>query len=306
MPNVLLTGASGFVGQEIFSQLLKRDGFNISVLTSDCKRLKSLPEVDKKNITCFGRDQIEEAFKVPPNYVINCSFARSNKGELLANSLDFTRKLYEEAVVSDVPGVINISTQSVYGEPYEPLWTEDTPVVANSLYAMAKYATEVMSQCFSDQLSCRTNFTNIRLSSLSGPGFDVRLTAKFVKSAIAGKPIEIKGGNQLLSLLDVRDAAEGIIELLKLNPKEWRSTYNLGSPWQYTILEVAEIVKQVAKIYTDKEVVIRVNGESDDFKSGIDSSLFYGQTKWKPQFKMEDMIRDLFEHYHLQDARQNK
>jgi len=304
-PKILLTGAGGFLGREILSQILQREFPDPIAVTSDCENLRGFVS---QEFACFGRKDIEsgKVFEMNPDFVINCSFARSNKGESLAQSLDFTKKLYEKSVDFRVSGLVNISTQSVYGVPYEPLWTENTPVVANSLYAMAKYATEVMSYCFADQNNCKTNFTNIRLASLSGPGFDVRLTSKFVKSAIEGRPLEIKGGSQLLSFMDVRDAAAGILRLLTIEPAEWFQTYNLGSPWQYSILEIAEIVKELAKDYTEKEVSINVKKEDDGFKSGIDSSRFYEQTDWDPEFGMEEMIRSLFEYYTNPNGKQGK
>ncbi|MGI6328766.1 MAG: NAD-dependent epimerase/dehydratase family protein [Dethiobacteria bacterium] len=133
-------------------------------------------------------------------------------GFSLAKAIKFTKDLFMTAKINCVKGIINISSQSVYGNKSKPLWNEDTPVSPDSTYAMAKYATEILTHTICNQKTMIG--TNIRLDSLLGPGLDARLVSRFVNQVIKHEPIKIIGGMQKLSFLDVRDASEGLISLI--------------------------------------------------------------------------------------------
>lgn len=288
---ILVSGSNGFLGKEIVKNLKLSENYQIIAFDLE-KRNESIPYY------CFedwkqGKLPLKEV-----DLIINCAFSRSNIGEKLAQSILFTKEFFTEAVLNNVKGIINMSSQSVYGPPYKPLWKENTPVVANSLYAIAKYSTEIITDIICQVSSGSTYGTNLRLASLVGNDFDIRLTNKFVKNALSGEPIKITGGSQILSYMDIRDAAEGVISLLKINPKKWKKIYNLGVEWTYSLVEIAEIVKTEAKNYTNKDVVIKIEEKDISFNSGIDSSAFYNDTNWKPKYKMENIVKSLFKFYY--------
>ena len=87
-----------------------------------------------------------------------------------------------------------------------------------------------------------TRYTSIRLASLIGPGFDIRVVSKFVKSAFENKTIKIVGGKQIFEFLDVRDAAGALISLISSNDVKWSPIYNLGNMERMKIIEIAKIV----------------------------------------------------------------
>lgn len=296
IPSILLTGASGFLGTEILKQLMTFSTKPVIVISSEYSLLKNQYSI-KNKLACYNYDDLFNQ-RIPWDnieVVINCAFARSNQGPLLAKSLDFTNILLQESHINKVKGFINISSQSLYGAPHLPPWDENSPVTVSSLYAMAKYATEKITEiAFKGN---NNQHTNIRLSSLSGPGFDARLSSKFVQAALKGEPIIIKGGEQVISYMDVRDAAYGLIRLATLDTKVWKPLYNFGSPWSYTILDVAMAVKKIAASYTNKNVDIVVEDKETIHVSGINSELFYKDTNWKPKYNIEDMIYSLFDYY---------
>lgn len=299
IPSILITGASGFLGSEILKQVVAQSHNKISVISSQCYKInKTYP--DQNNLFLYDYEDLTSNKISWENIdiIINCSFARSNDSSLLAQSLDFTEQLLLESRRNKIGGFINISSQSLYGHPSIPPWDENSPVLASSLYAMAKYATEIMTRTvFCDSITETSNYTNIRLSSLSGPGFDARLSSKFVQSALLGKEIRIKGGQQVISYMDIRDAAEGIIRLSGFESSKWKSLYNFGSPWSYTLIEIAETVKKMAAAYTDNTVEIIIENQDSEHLSGMNSNLLYNDLGWKPTHNIESMVKSLFEFY---------
>jgi nucleoside-diphosphate-sugar epimerase len=96
--------------------------------------------------------------------------------------------------------------------------------------------------------------------------------------------------------MDVRDAAAGIIALLKVDPTKWKEVYNLGNNHQYNIIEIANIVSDVAKDYLGKPVTIEIEENEISLDVGMDSCLFYEDTGWTPRYSIRDTIISLFDY----------
>jgi len=294
---VLISGAGGFLGKELLRQLLMHTNFFVIALSSQKDLIKN-EYVDTERLHCFDFIDLERGL-IPfakINYVINCAFSRSNNSESLTNSLDFTKNFLLMSTSAGIDGFINISSQSVYGSPYNPLWTETTPPTNSSLYAMAKYTTELLTESICST-SAHSSFTNIRLSSLIGVGFEQRIVNKFVKSVLVKEPIVLSNAEQVVSYLDVRDAAAGIIEMIKTKHGTWEAIYNLGHFQRYSFLEIVNTIKSVAIDFGINNVKVNADNDGTPFDTGMNSSKFYQQTGWRPQLQLEDTIRSLFEYY---------
>jgi len=294
--NIMITGAGGFLGNELLNQLSKNPKYKIIALTSKEDKIYRRFS-NNKSITCYNLYDINNK-SIPwsdIDMIIHCAFARSYEGHSLANSLDFTTSLLLKAKNEGVKGFINISSQSVYGGHSNPLWRESLQVSPDSTYAMAKYATEIIIKIICEDSQMK--YTNLRLSSLVGPELDVRLVSKFVNNAINSKPIQIIGGKQILSFMHVKDAAEGLFALINIEKSIWKNTYNFGSTNRHTILEIAEIVKRIAPEYTSNPVSIEIEEKDVHIDSGMDSSLFYNDTGWKAKYDMDAIVRSLFEYF---------
>ena len=294
---ILITGAGGVLGSELIRQLIKNGEYQILALDID---KKVFPEslADHDLIELYDSKEWVEN-KLPwnkINSVIHCAFARSSNGRLLSESLDFTKELLSQVVKNRVDTFVNISSQSVYGRSQSPLWTEKTPVSPeppDTFYALTKYASELLTTSICNSGESKTIGTNLRLASLIGRGMDERLVTRFVKAALTDEPIKLVGGNQVMAYMDVRDAAEGIIALMQTDTSVWKDVYNFGVPWRYTIREIAEIVKKIGKTY-GKEVQIEIEEKDVSLDTGMDTSLFYRDTGWRPKYDISMTIDYLF------------
>lgn len=287
---ILVTGASGLLGSELVKQLLFLGNVNIIAITSQEETYKTESRVRVMSNAMFFSNK---TLKNEIDFVINCAFPRSSNPNELAEGILFTEDALRKFKELNVKNIINISSQSVYSQIETEYVTEKSSVSPESLYGMTKYACERIVSIFCTENHIK--YSNIRLASLMGLNFNVRLTNRFVKSALTNQPIIINGGKQKISYLEVRDAAAGLITMILSTKDNWSPIYNLGNRDYCTILELAKIVEKKA-IQNDKSIVeIIVNENNNSFSNLINSEKFYNDFSWKPKYSMASMIEELFE-----------
>lgn len=290
---VLITGSSGLLGTEIIKQLLEEKSFNVIGMTSRVEQLKEkYSDVNLQVVSNQNWVQELEENSQQVDILINCAFPRSSKPEELALGIPFTEQLIQESIDFGIKNIINISSQSVYTQKDKEDVTEQSDVQPESLYGMTKFACERIVALLCEQNSI--NYSNIRLGSLTGLNFDVRMTNRFVKQAINGEPITINGGNQKISYLDVRDAAKGLIKMLKGNPKDWRNIYNLGNEDYLALIDLAEKIKVEGKRCFLNNIVVEVKDGDSNFNNIMNNNLFYDQFSYQPNYNFNKMINELF------------
>ncbi|NLN96062.1 MAG: NAD(P)-dependent oxidoreductase [Bacteroidales bacterium] len=287
---ILISGAGGYLGTEIIKQLVKTEN-KIYALTSNKVKIE---ERFGSSVIGLSNDELfaEKSFLSEIDIIVHCAFARGHKkGKEIAKSLLFTTNLFDNVAKNEKTGIINISTQEVYGKIQAP-WNEIMEAEPVTVYGTVKYFSELYLKKISENSNIA--FTNLRLAGLIGVGADTRMVSKFVDSALKGDPIKISNNNLLFSQLDIHDAAAGIIALLNIPFKNWKQIYNLGYLKSYTIKEIAETVKQVAKDY---HIDVEIKKEPSDaiLYAELDSTKLYQDTKWQPQYNMEQIVRSIFE-----------
>lgn len=285
MRTILVTGATGFLGHHVVKELLKSNDVNVIAIGGRPEdKANELPHDKKLNfyhLDGFFKEDFQGI-----DVVINCAFARSHDPELLAQTFDFTERMINRFVELKVNTAINISSQGVYKRmPKGVLSTEESPIAPIDLYSMAKYASEKMFG-----LSAIPHVVNVRLASLVMPQ---RFLYFFVKKAKAGEEFTVTAPNQFAALLDVKDAASGLVAIANLVPEKRVSTYNLGIGCQYSLLEYAESVKSVGK-KLGYQVFYDVADNGTDVCAGMDCSKLMNDTGWKPAVIKEQMIEELF------------
>ena len=288
MRSVLVTGASGFLGHFVVRELLKYPEFEIVAIGGRPEdKVNPLPESPRLQFYTLDKLFSEEFTAVET--VINCAFARSNDARLLAEAVDFTAKAIERFESFSVESLINISTQGVYERlPKGELSNEESQIEPIDLYSMVKYAVESMFH-----VSSIPHTTNVRLASLMMPQ---RFLHFFVKKAKEGETFTVTAPNQYAALLDVTDAAAGLVAIARLSPEQRSKTYNLGIGCQYSLLEYAEAVKAVGE-RLGFQVSFDVADNGNATCAGMNCSRVMNDTGWRPLIMKNEMIEMLFKHY---------
>lgn len=287
---IIITGASGLVATELVLNLLSGDNkYELILVSRNPNKLAERYQKYSSSIKSVSLDELlihdDESYDI----CIHTAFARSSSGEKIVESLEYTDKLCKWVRNIKIPKFINISSQSVYGNSYEPFIDENGPCAPGYMYALAKYSSELIIKNIFDDSS--TKVVNIRLSSVCE---NARFIKIFVENTINHSPIKLVAPNQIVSFIDVRDVAEAIAKIIT-SPVFVAGNYNLGSGQNYSIYEIAQLVDEIGqrKFNLPKtEIIVDDNGTKT--KVGMSIKKFSETYNWIPQYDISDMIRSLY------------
>jgi nucleoside-diphosphate-sugar epimerase len=304
---LLITGAGGYIGRNLIKMLAEDCSFNVWAYDIDKKRIEEIfkgkvQKVFDYNDLINGRMNLGYA-----DILVHLGFARPYCTYLMiADSLKFTFDLFSLASMNQIPAILNFSSKSVYGMDNSLPWKESTPVVPQTVYAQAKYATEL----YLDTLKRRNNvlhFSSLRLSSISGGAdglTEVDALSKISRNAFKAEPIRIIGGSQLLEYLDIRDAVDAVIKMLKTDSEKWKPVYNIGANNKYKLTDIVEKSVNIAQKYNGgRKSEIIFENKDIDYKIDMDSSLFYNDFNWFPKYRIDDTIESLMVYFQKRERK---
>jgi dTDP-glucose 4,6-dehydratase len=141
------------------------------------------------------------------------------------------------------------STSEVYGDPLvhpqpESYWGNVNPVGPRGVYDEAKRFSEAITMAYHTHHKMDTRI--VRIFNTYGPRMrpnDGRVVSNFIVQALRGEPITVYGdGTQTRSFCYVSDEVEGIYRLFQHGDAQ---PTNIGNPTEYTVGQLAELVKDL-------------------------------------------------------------
>jgi dTDP-glucose 4,6-dehydratase len=142
----------------------------------------------------------------------------------------------------------------------------------------------------------------VRIFNTYGPRLrpaDGRVVSNFVVQAIDGKPITVYGdGTQTRSFCYVDDEVRGIVALYDSDVTE---PVNIGNPDEYTMLELADVVREV--VGSASEVVFEPLPVGDPARRRPDITRARDLLGWEPRVPLRDGLAALVAWYQEERAR---
>lgn len=178
----------------------------------------------------------------------------NNATPFLRANIVGTQCLLDAAREAKVPRYVQVSTDEVYGtlKPYDPAFTETTPLAPNSPYAASKAGADLLVRAAHHTHGLDTVIT--RCSNNYGPyQFPEKLIPLFITNALVDIPLPVYGdGMQVRDWIHVRDHCRGVDAALRRGrPGE---IYNFGGRSErYNI----DVTRSVLRLTGKPENLIR-------------------------------------------------
>lgn len=308
---VLVAGGGGFLGSNLCEKLLEAGNEVICVdnfITGNAKNiehLKSNPNfrianIDVTKVHTLEGLQVDRVYHMAspasPNKHSKKSYlalpfetmnVNTNGTWILA---DFAKKHGAKFLFA--------STSEIYGDPLEHPQKEEyrgnvSTIGIRSVYDEAKRFGETVTSAFVRYKDLDARI--IRIFNTYGPKMDLedgRAVIEFVTKALKNEPIPIFGdGSQTRSFCYVDDLVDGIIKAMETAGTKGK-VFNLGNPEEYTIAQLAEIVKKVTASASEIKYVEALP-EDDPKRRKPDITRAKQILNWEPLINLEEGLARL-------------
>ena len=321
MERVLVTGGAGFLGSYLCEYLLKKKKYVVALDMADGSKIEHL--IGKKNFqfiqgSVLDKDLMERevskadmvfhfaAIADPKRYI-------QEPLTVLEIDLQASLNIFKTAAMHKTK-VVFASTSELYGKnPHIP-WKEDDERVLGSTainrwcYSTAKAASEHYLYAYNQQEGLP--FVVVRFFNVYGPKLDDlgsgRVMPIFLKQFLMDEPITVHGdGTQTRTFVYVKDAAEAVIKVA-FSKKTEGQAFNIGSQKEYTMLELAKIMKKIGnfkseiKFITHKKVF--GNKYEDISRRCPDVTKIKKYVNWKATTPLKEGLEKTIEYYRKKTA----
>lgn len=301
--NVLVTGGGGYCASLLLPRLL-RAGYKVTAYDTFFFGDRHLPKGDENLTIVRGDIRDTEKFAATArghDAVVSLACISNDASfeldEKLSTSInmDAFEPMVIAAKAAGVKRFIYASSSSVYGVSDSPDVTEDHPLVPLTLYNKYKGLCEPLLKKHTDD-----SFTGVVFRPATVCGYAPRLRLDLsvnilTNHAVTKNKITVFGGDQLRPNLHVKDYCAAV-EMFLTAPAEkiQNEIFNVGFQ-NMSIKDIALLVKKVVEeLYPERGSIEIVTTPSDDNRSyHINSSKVARILGFKPQFSIEDAVRDL-------------
>ena len=254
---ILVTGGAGFLGSHLCERLLNQ-GHDVLCLDNFFTGNKSniLPLLDNPRFELMRHDvtfplyvEVDEIYNLacpasPIHYQTDPVQTTKTSVHGAINMLGLAKRLRAK--------IFQASTSEVYGDPEvhpqpETYVGNVNPIGPRSCYDEGKRCAETLFFDYRRQHNLQIKVA--RIFNTYGPRMhpnDGRVVSNFIVQALKNEPITLYGdGTQTRSFCYVDDLIDGFLALMN-SADEVTGPVNLGNPGEFSMIELAELVKELA------------------------------------------------------------
>jgi UDP-glucuronate decarboxylase len=291
---ILVTGGAGFVGSHLVDRLMKEGNDVICLDNFYTGTKKNIAhwlgnpkfELIRHDITEPIRLEVDQIYHLacpasPVHYQYNP--IKTIKVSFLgtSNMLGLAKRVKARFLLA--------STSEVYGDPTVHPQPEEyhgnvNPIGIRSCYDEGKRIAETLSFDYRRQHNVEIRIA--RIFNTYGPRMlenDGRVVSNFIAQSLRGEALTVYGaGSQTRSFCYVTDLVDGLIKLMN---GEETGPINLGNPDEYTILQLAEKIRDT--IAPEREIIFKPLPQDDPRQRKPDISKAKNWLGWEPTIPLD-------------------
>ncbi|MGW8287105.1 MAG: UDP-glucuronic acid decarboxylase family protein [Desulfobulbales bacterium] len=297
---ILVTGGAGFLGSHLCAKLLEQGNEVICIdnlYTGTKRNIYSL--LTKQNFEFIRHDitfplylEVDEIYNLacpasPIHYQNDPVQTTKVNVHGAINMLGLAKRVKAK--------IFQASTSEVYGDPEVHPQPESyrgsvNPIGPRSCYDEGKRCAETLFFDYLRQHKLRIKVA--RIFNTYGPNmhpYDGRVVSNFILQALQQKPLTIYGdGSQSRSFCYVDDLIDGFLKLMQSND-DFTGPVNLGNPVEFTMLELAEQVKDLTG--SKSEIQFKPLPEDDPKQRQPDITLARTKLGWEPAVPLRQGLK---------------
>jgi len=279
MKNILVTGASGFIGSALVVKLesMGLKVFQLNSSDGDISDINLLKRYNNRKI-CHVFHLASKTF-IPESWQNPFDFYRS--------AVLGTLNILKLCKAKKIP--ITYVSAYLYGIPNKLPITETHQLKPNNPYAHSKFFAEDLCKFYSQFYHVKV--TIVRPFNVYGKGQKKYfLIPSIIDQVLCKEVIKVKDIKPKRDYIYLDDFVSGLI--CTLNNKENFSIFNFGSGKGLTVLEIVEIIQKIAG--TNKKLFSEENQRKNEIMNVVaDIQKSKDILNWSPVFKFEDGIREI-------------
>ncbi len=318
MQKALITGGAGFIGSHLAESLLDR-GWAVEVIDDlstgsidNIAHLKDNPHFSYVLDTAMNRpvmlelvDRADVVFHLAA--AVGVQLIVESPVRTIETNIKISELVLELSAQKRKP-LLLASTSEVYGKLDRQKFNEEDDLVLGATsrsrwcYAASKIIDEFLARAYFVEKKLPT--VVVRLFNTVGPrqtGQYGMVVPRFVQQALSGDPITVYGdGTQQRSFTWVGDVVGALIELIQ-NPKAWGEVFNIGQYKEISMLELANLIKQM----TDSKSEIVFVSYDQAYEAGFedmhrrlpDLARIEELIGYKPTLDLREMLERIIAYY---------
>ena len=302
MSNILITGATGFIGGHLVKFLAKNNyhiiahGSSASSI-SDLKENLRMNNINLARIEFWQQNFLEKEWKSPDfsdiETIIHCAAITKVREGTIENYDKYfklnvlaTKRLARKALEEKVNHFIYLSTGQIFGIPATFPITEATPKNPINLYGMTKLMGEMVVVSLG---YFGLNYTIVRPFSIYGAGHG-NIISIIVDKLSNNEIVTIFGdGTQTRAFLHIADFCRAIT--LTHNNKEcFNQEYNLSGLKEYSVIELVHLISSKLNISPKIEYH---SSNVNELKRNLADISKIRRLGFKPEETLEEFIDQL-------------
>lgn len=304
---MLVTGGSGFIGQNLIASALDA-GWSVTSL--DCSTFEGPPH---ERLTCYVGDithyaDVIKAMKECSAVVhlaaqVSVQESIQNPEETMRINVEGTQHVLDAATQCGVNNIILASSAAVYGNATDLPLEEEAAGECISPYAASKWLNE------KQVLEARQQGLNaiaLRFFNVYGPGQSVdsvygAVIPTFVECMTMGKrPTVFGDGATTRDFVHASDVASAILSLLNANTLQHQEhVYNVATSKETSLLDLIQVLNTIllekGALQQPVAPVFKPNRDGDVSKSCASIERITNAIDWVPTIEFQDGLREMIE-----------